>query len=117
MTKFYAKKKGLMIVERLEIQTQIHNKFSSTGVVLGQQGDFLVYNETDPDHRWIVDNNYVDEHYEIVGQVEADGLQEPPTLDPPEPPKPAPHVEEPELPPEDAPTEPEPTTDPEDLAR
>jgi hypothetical protein len=114
MTKFYAKKKDVMIVEKLETQTQVRNKFSPSGVVTGEAGDFVVYNESDPSHLWLVDNNYIDEHYEIIGMVEADGLQESPdAIEEFPPPQTGITHEEPGLPPEDAPEQPEPDDDPE----
>lgn len=117
MPKFYAKKKSRMILEKMEHSFVVKSNQGIDGYLHGKPGMFRVCNEDDPHHHYgIVDNDYIDRHYEVEGQVEADGLQESPDAIVDPPPSTV-SVEEPKLPTEDAPPMDEPTTDPEDAAR
>lgn len=117
MPKFYARKKSRMIVEKMEHSFVVKSTQGLDGKLHGKPGMFRVFNEDDPHRAYgIVDNDYIDRHYEILGKVgEEETLPpDPADVDGPEDEPNTVSPEEPELEPEDAPTQPEPQPGPED---
>jgi hypothetical protein len=118
MSKLRARKRSVVVLEKQHVAFTVKSDQGRDGYLYGKPGEFKIYNEDDPDNVYgIVSQEYIDRHYEIIGEVKADGLQESPdAVVDPEPPttQPEPAIGEPQT---EATGGGEPNPHPEDGAR